>query len=102
MTTLIIIKEKARDFKSFIKTIKIIKFLNLSLTKKSYVFGAEVRPRRSLQAAYKQFSLKKGERFSKTRYVHCLCFSKNHMLVKLRKNQYNLNIMNHFMQCFVT
>ena len=63
MTTLIIIKKKVRDFKSFIKTIKIIKFLNLSLTKKNYVFGAEVRPRQSLQAASKQLSVKGREIF---------------------------------------
>ena len=76
--------EPKQIFKLFVKIIKMIKFLNLSLIKKNYIFGAEVRPHRSLQASSNDFQ-SKGERFSKTWYVHCLCSSKTHVFLKLYK-----------------
>jgi len=60
-----------------------------------------MRPHLSLQAASKRFSIKRREILKDRVRTLPVLFENSHVFQSMQ-NQYDIHIMNHFMQCFVT
>lgn len=77
-----------------------IKFLDLALIKINLHIWSRSEAT-SIASSCKQAIFNKAERDYEKRYIPYLCYSKTHMFIKLYK-QYDIHIMNHFMQYFIT
>ena len=69
------------DFELLIKSVNLIKLINLALTVKLLIWSIS-KATSIASHCNKYFSLKRRETL-KTRYIHCLCSSKTHMFLKL-------------------